>query len=586
MKKRFTLLTVATLSLLCLFLGSCDKGDAIEEPESGYFNDRPMASDEVVTIPTAIIGDIPSDIGAALNIRFTNQTVQIVPSSTQVIIFHISSLRTLDEEAFLEVYHNDGIIIVLDPDLQLLSAWLEELELRHLPYSEPFLNASEPPHELYAFNQSNKHYFLDYIHSDFDHNDFLNSLVSWVNEYGEESVTPPQNISPYDVTQLFNYQSVAYTFNLYLEKVEAESKKKQELIGGGQIDVKFTVYPLYAFQDQASNGDYYIVSMVVTAHNQSMYRGKWYVETDANKHTGYYLCGYYMENLGVKTEILNSNQTVVSEASFASFGTPTPITTIGSVTYTHGLSWSLNYTCTGNPVEGTVSGTYSGLLEYSNTQTKIINDVDTENNWIGSTVDYGYKFNNLPSYKADQTIPITDPPPISINNAEFHQDWIWRVSSTTDNGQEQFVLKNAITPVYGSCYDDNVGLGRGVVRNHWSDAVVGSPSFTVALTPPNRTPTGELNIINSMQPGTFITDVKIWKSTSSTADTPDYTVPRSYASGATVKTNLPVGNYWVEFKAGPDAISLSSYHLSNPVKIERAATTTLNSGFEFEWGGY
>ena len=404
-------------------------------------------------------------------------------------------------------------------------------------------------------------------------------------KYFSNNPTP----SSYDVTKLFDYQTIFYTYDLYLNKIEATNTKKPDVIERwGQIDVKLTIYPLYAFQDQASNGDYYIVSMVVTAHNQSMYKGKWFVETDPDKKAGYDLCGYYMENIGVKTELLHDNQTVVNEATFASFGTPTPVTTIGSVIYTHGLTWSLNYTCTGNQqVYGTVSGTYSGLVEYSNTQTRMINDVDTENRWIGSTVDYNYKFNNLPSYKDGQTPPITDPPPIAINNAEFQQDWVWRVSSTTDNGQQQFVLKTTITPVYGSCYDDNVGfIGRDVVQSHWSDAVVGSPSFTVALTPPNRTPTGALHIINSMPPGTFVTDVKIWKSTSSTANNPDYTVPRSYAAGTTITTNLPVGSYWVEFKAGLDATSLSPYHLTTPIQIERATTTTLNSGFEFDWGAY
>ena len=575
---------------LFIFL-SCHKVDTFEAPDPGFFINIPMASDETVTFPTAIIGAIPSDIRAALNIRFTNQTDRIEPSSTQVIIFHINSLLAFDEEAFLEVFHNDGIIIVLDPDHQLLSAWLEQLEVRHPdnnPHPVQSANTPVTPHELYAFNQSNNHYFLDCVHSGFDHNDFLNSLVSWVNEQGEEQVKSPLNISPYDVTQLFGYQTIAYTYNLHLKEIGLEIRKTTEIIEGwGQVDVKATVYPLYAFQDQASNGDYYIVSMVVTAHNQSMYRGKWFVETDAEKHSGHYLCGYYMENLGLKAEIMNSNQSVVNEATFASFGTPTPLTTIGSVEYLHGLSWIFEHTLTGNPVEGTVSTTLSGSVEFSNIQTRIVSDVDTENNWRGSTVDYKFKFNNLPGFKDGQVPPITDPPPITVNNAEFHQDWIWRVSSTADNGQEQFILKTTITPEYGSGYIDNVGFfGSGLIPSHWNDAVDGNPSFTVTLTPPNRTPTGELNIINTMQPGTFITGVKIWKSTSSTTGNPDYTVPRSYAVGTTIKTHLPVDSYWVEFKAGPDAASLSSYHLSTPVKIERAATATLNSGFEFEWGGY
>ena len=576
----------------CLFLASCDKRDEMEEPEpAGYFNDQPMASDEVVAFPTAIIGDIPGDIGAALNIRFTNQTAQIAPSSTQVIIFHINSLLTLDEEAFLEVYHNDGIIIVLDPDHQLLSAWLEELELSDANrYPIRLFGSNDPdtPHELYAFNRRNNHYFLDYVHSDFDHNDFLNSLVSWVNQYGELPVSLPLNASPSDVTAYFAHQSINYTYNLFLDKIIVipEGIKRS-----GQIDVRYIVYPLYAFEDQESNGDYYIVSMSVTAHNGMMYKGKWWLQGDRSSLTA--LCGFYMEKLGVKTEILTDTQTAANGASFASFGTPTPLTTIGKTTYSHGLSWYLNCAVTGEggveykdgvPIPVLKAGaTLSGGVTYNNTQTRVVSDIEIHNNWTGATVDYSYIFNNLPTHNGTSDI-IPDPPPVSVNDADFHQDWVWRVSSTTDNGQQAFVLKNTINPQMGSGWFTSVNDHL----SHWSDAVVGNSFFTVALTPPYRTPTGELHIYNSMPAGTFVTEIKIWKSTSSTAGNPDFTVtvPRSFAAGATAKMYLPVGSHWVEFKAGTSPASLTSYHLSTPVTIKRAETTSLNSGFDFDWGGY
>ena len=574
--------------LLSLFLASCKEKDNFDDDNieiiDGYYNTGPISSDEVVTRLTAVIGDIPGDIGAALDKRFTNRTTQIDPSSTQVIIFHISSLSAIDEAAFLDVYHNDGIIIVLDPDHQLLSAWLEDLELRH-PESQPhpvsFANTSEEtPNELYAFNRSNNHYFLDNIDAGFDHNDFLNLLVSWVNEHAE-GAPPLLNASPDDVRQIFSYQTIDHTYNLYLNVEEAHValSKADYIERSGQISVKYTIYPLYAFQNQPSSGDYYIVNLRVTAHNDMMYQGNW-----TQKHGAVHsrLCGFYMEDMKSMSQIVTNGQS----AEFASYGTPQPTTTVSSTSYTSGISWSLGASVSGTGgSQNFISATINAGVTFSNSQTRSISDVDVLNTWSGSLVNYDYSFNNLPSYQP--SIRISNPPYISVNNAEFYQDWVWHVPSTTDGSTENFYLTHTISPVFGSCHF--FSTGADFRRHSWDNAVSGGSSFTVALTPPNRTPTGQLDINQNSGQGVYMTDIRIWKSTSDVKGNPDYVESRSFANGTAMTQYLPVGDYWIQFQAGTSPSTLSAYHLAledGPITIERGATCALNSGFDFAQGEY
>jgi hypothetical protein len=494
----------------------------------------------------------------------------------------MSNIASVNKEALMGVYQNGGILILLEPDHQTLDPWLEEMGFPYT-YYHPELNDDSLPmiREVYAFNKYNNHYFLDWVSSDLDHNDFFNLLVSWVNKYASVSAPPSLGAAPDDVRQLFSYQTIDYTYNLYLKKEEAQvALSKADVIErSGQISVKYTIYPLYAFQNQTSSGDYYIVNLRVTAHNGQTYAGNW-----TQMHGGVHsrLCGFYMEDMKSTTEIVTNGKI----AEFAAYGTPQPGTTQGSTAYTSGVSWSLGVAVSGTAgTQNFVSATISAGVTFSNSEARSISDVDILNTWSGSTVNYEYKFNNLPHYLS--SIKISDPPNISVNNAEFYQDWIWYIPSTTDGSTERFSIKHTIAPQFGSCHF--FSSGADFVKHSWSDAVNGSSSFTVGLTPPNRIPTGQLDIIQNSGPGVYMTDIRIWKSTSNVKGAPDYVESRSFANGYTMTQYLPVGNYWIEFKAGTSPSTLSTYHLDlneEPIKIERGGLCALNSGFDFAPGAY
>jgi len=584
MKTIKNLFNTVVLVLLSLFLTSCHKCDNIDLDDSDdiIYSSR-MASDETVNYPTAIIGAIPNDIGAAFNIRFTNKTDQIMPD-TRIVIVHMNHFGSIDEEALMQVYYNGGIVIILEADYLVLEAWFADREMSFALFPpEPNSNAPEVPREVYAFNQYDNHYFLDYLSQDFEHNEFLNPFVKWVNKYAPTQVPPPLNANePFDVKKLFNYQTIDHTYNVYLKKEEAKvvASSADIIERSGQIDVKITSYPLYAFQDQASRGDYYIVSLIITAHNEQMYAGNW-----TQKHGGVStrLCGFYMEKLQVTTEILNTNFSAVSGAGFASGGNPVPTTTIGSTSYTSGFSWTLGGSITGQVgTNNSIGATVNAGITFSDSETRIISDLDIKNNWLGSTVNYTYVFNNLPYY---QNLKIQVPALLYRTNAEFRQDWIWRLPNTSDHSAEKFVLKNTITPQYGSCHF--FSSGADMVWHEWYDAVQGNNYFTYTLTPPSRVPTGQLRINNAFTDGRTFTDIRIWKESSPTTGNPDYIISSSFAQGQMMTKDLPVGSYKIQLKAGLTAGSLESYRLINNVMITRGNNCNLNAGLiDFTHGTY
>jgi len=530
-----------------------------------------IASSEVCTESVAFAGIIPPDIAEALRLRFTNISYGVM-TNTRIVVIHTDCIDLVPISSIKGVYEDGGIIVVLDPDHAALSLWAEEHGFNHT-LCAPAQNSDLVSHEIYAFNKSNKHYILDIIPEDIEQNEFLNAFISWINE----NLSPPppfQNTDPQDVRKLFAYQTIEHTFNVALKKEEAHvALSSADVIDmRGTITVKIIVYPLYAFEDQPGQGDYYIVSQTVIARNDNMYKGRW-----TNKHGGVSvrLCGYYMTNLGVMTTILNGDGSAVSNAIFAYGGNPSPSTTINTTSYTKGISWNLQATVSGD------GATFGGGVTFNNSTTTTIADMEIRNNSGVNGVSYTYPFHNLPKYNPN--ISITDPPAVAVSNADFQQDWIWRIPDTKDYGGGQFVLRTSIAPQYGSCHF--ISTGADFKSHTWDDAVQGASYFLYKLTPPNRIPTGELNIFNSMS-GQYFSDVRIWKSTTPTTSNPDYVISGSFAPNQTAAKTLPVGTYKIQFKAGPDAASSTFYHLETPVTIVRAEVKNLNSGYDFIIGGY
>ena len=573
---------LAMAAALMMTFSACTPMDCIDKVIDT--KDKSIASSEVCTYPAAFAGVVPAAVMNAFSKRFPNQS-SVITADTKVVIFHMNDHNLVDVAGLKEVYDHGGIIVVIDHDPAALAVWAEKHGFVQA-LCTPKQIGGDKMQELYAFNNRNNHYILDFIPEDLAYNEFLNFFISWVNEH----LAPPSilsNTDSKDIRNIFDYQSIDHTFNLSLDKQESKAilSSADWITKKGTINVKTMIYPLFAFEDQLGHGDYYIVSQTIVALNRQMYGGKW-----TNTHGGVHvrLCGFYMTNLRTQSTILYTDYKPVETATFApvfaNSTNPSPTTAIGSTTYTSGFTWSLGASLTGgiNSGNGTFTGSINGGASFSNTSSRSIANLDVQNISKGSVVSYNYPFNNLPIYDVGD-ISITDPPSIAVSDAEFHQDWIWHVPQTKSSGNWQFVLETAIYPQYGSCHF--FSTGADFRTNTWDDAVQGNSYFRYQMTQPNRVPTGTLNITNSVD-GAYFSDVQIWKSETSVTLKPDYVIDGSFASGQTATKILPVDTYRIEFKAGSNAASSTRYHLETPVAIVRGETRQLNYNFNFIAGGY
>lgn len=157
----------------------------------------------------------------------------------------------------------------------------------------------------------------------------------------EES--PPIKNTTDDITALIIPQQTSVSFSYQVKtEVGKDEIAMYPVEGEGEVTLRHSIYPLYAFEQNSSNGDYYIVKSEVSVANEKMYKG--YVshllqDEKQRLKTTTHVCGFYMREVRVYYELVDKDGKTVGE--FPVGHSPTPLTTIGSTTYTSGFSWSL-----------------------------------------------------------------------------------------------------------------------------------------------------------------------------------------------------------------------------------------------------
>lgn len=586
LKQAVLCLSLAFSAATMLTLSSCQKDDSediyIEEGEG--LTDPVEASDEIILLPSAIIGQLPDYIRTALNTRFTNAVGEISNDLDVVVISHDQIFTNTDK--LLEVYNAGGTIVVVNPDDVQLHAWSNENGVLYAGDADH--DNGEDDHLLYAFNRNANYYFLDdFIHEDTEENCnvLLDSFVGWINEYakkGNTSYSPGADQTNYNIKDIFAAQTIHHTYQMCLKDktlAHVVSSKADKLTRYGTIDVAYSVYPLYSFEANGSSaGDYYIVEGTFTVHNDQMYNGKW-----TKKHGGVksHLCGFYLKQFEISNVLYTSGGAAVDGVKFPSSGSPVPETTIGATSYTSGFEWGLGGSVTGGYQGGGMgSATINANVSWNNSETRSVSDLTINKNCPEGKVGYVLEINNTPHIKSGYKH--LDVPTIASNDCTIHQSWIWYVPSTSDNDTSEFKMSVHVQPTYESYHW--YSSGADFATSSWGDAVPEKDmTFLVKLLRPDRTPRGTLELVNTKAGQGYMTGIQIWKEKSSTSADPDYTIPGSfYGKAATLE--LPVGKYKVQVKLGASADSLKTYHSSSPIEITLAETSSVDAGFSFKEG--
>ena len=311
-----------------------------------------------------------------------------------------------------------------------------------------------------------------------------------------------------------------------------------------------------------------------------MYQGymKQLFRDDVKKlQTTTHICGFYLREIRIRYELVDKEGNTVGE--FPAGHSPTPLTTVGSTTYTTGFSWSLGAqirigsdTLKASPLIWNIA--------YNNESKRNIQDMDVRNSSTGQTAQYAFTLNNLPSSNSeDGFIPKLPPPPLSISTNTYAQEFIWRVPSTKDfQGDDvKFTLHQKVEIDYGVCYSLTSPLGRGPRYDLEEYVETVRDSSTIEFIPPCRIPMGLLKITNKNK-GQYITQVAIAKQ----GEEPKIVSTGSFAYGKSFQIYVDVGKYDVEFKMGSTSKNVKTYTLDyDCAEIAQDETLELFSDYDF-----
>ena len=399
-------------------------------------------------------------------------------------------------------------------------------------------------------------------------------------DFFEEEPPPIENTTD-DIDELIIPQQTSITFPYQVKK---EVGKKDIALypveGEGEVTLRHSIYPFYAFEKNNSNGDYYLIKSEVAVTNDKMYQGymQQLLRDEARRlQTTTHICGFYLREIRVRYELVDKEGNTVGE--FPVGHSPTPLTTVGSTTYTTGFSWSLGAqiriggdTLKASPLIWNIA--------YKNEAKRNIQDMDVRNSSTGQTAQYAFTLNNLPSSNSEDGFrPKLPPPPLSISTNTYAQEFIWRVPETKDGQGDNtaFTLNQYVEVDYGICYSltSQLGLGPRYELEEYIETVKDSSS--VKLNPPCRIPMGMLKITNKNK-GQYIKDITIAKE----GEEPKVLSKGSFAYGKSFQIYVDVGKYDVEFKMGSTSKNVKTYTLDHDfAEIAQDETLELFSDYDF-----
>lgn len=399
-------------------------------------------------------------------------------------------------------------------------------------------------------------------------------------DFFEEEPPPIENTTD-DIDELIIPQQTSITFPYQVKK---EVGKKDIALypveGEGEVTLRHSIYPFYAFEKNNSNGDYYLIKSEVAVTNDKMYQGymrQLFQDETQRLQTTTHICGFYLREIRVRYELVDKDGKTVGE--FPTGHSPTPLTTVGSTTYTTGFSWSLGAQIRIGRDTLKVSPLIWNIA-YKNEAKRNIQDMDVRNTSSDEIAKYAFTLNNLPSSNTESRYtPKLPPPPLSISTNTYAQEFIWRVPSTKDfQGDDvKFTLHQKVEIDYGVCYSLTSPLGRGPRYDLEEYVETVRDSSAIEFIPPCRIPMGMLKITNKNK-GQYIKDIAIAKE----GEEPKVLSKGSFAYGKSFQIYVDVGKYDVEFKMGSTSKNVKTYTLDHDfAEIAQDETLELFSDYDF-----
>lgn len=531
MRRILDLLNILALCASIGLLASCEKESGLDpEPEPDIVEESRTSS-----LPYCVWSDLDGDILDLIHSRFTGEKV----SCEEAKVVFVSEKDVMDDEIW-SAYQHGAAVVVVSPTSDLLS-YLSQHNIGFL--SAEMLNGCL----FAAFHRSGKIFSMDDSPTA-----NLNGLVSWVGDMYSA------NTSGDDLLQSIHlYSSHGYKIDNGL--IFENGKKDFRVTGQGSFEQSYSVIPLYAFRSSKSNyvGDFYIIDATFSVASSGMFKGL-FKETLPNGWTGRFL-GYFLTGYSVEVSLVDDKGNAVP-VKFNKV--PSPSTTINSLTYTSGVSWSFEAGLSGG-ASGTGLSLSSGC-SFSSSKTREVRDLSIIDNSSDGSIRYKLEVKNLPTY-------FTLPPGISRSTFDFHSGWVWSVENTSESdATTRYRMKVTLSEMnYRDLYSR--GLTSKEYTQNWP---IAKQEFFIDLPIPNRIPCGNVKFVNS-EKGKFLTNILF-------LDTKDPANPKSYhfdPSGSVYsyqeyyETSLPEGTYTVTYQLG------GTSYTGNDIVIKRGETLEIQSGY-------
>ena len=290
------------------------------------------------------------------------------------------------------------------------------------------------------------------------------------------------------------------------------------------VDLHTELSSIYIFGDGDNAGDYYIAMCRLTEHNGSMNVSK-YEEHNHEKSTYMEMLSPYIDKMGIQCRLLDHNGNEVKSGDAYFFQTPRPETTIGTTTYTTGVSLSFDLNlCFGKEPndegeydwKGSIVPIFPSLI-WNNEVTRNLPDQSVELNTDAATrrINWNFVTNNA------NTMNIAKLPQFVKSDNVIEFAWVWHVPkgkvNSKDYNTDIMKVEFMLNPMYAYHYqklaetsinqineDFDKGYQPTTTPESERKVTIDFPSF-------DRTPIGQFsfkNVTRNYVKNIFLTTVK------------------------------------------------------------------------------
>ena len=539
-----------------------DNGGGVTPPPHNW---TPDYASVICTTPVFVSGSINPIVRTPLESFLTDITTL---DEAEIAIVAPEDIGSYDGK-LIDIYNRDGLIVIVHPTADELSAFCEKYGIFNAMPSEP-----EPKEILlFAFNKKGLGYTLYAQGPDTDEDSFeyykrriyrfFDYAKNRMNSQNAARTRATQYVTPFSpAVAIVNSQSIVndYEYTVSQSPIGWFHSMKET----GSFEIAYYVYPVYVFECAGeSAGDYYIVKGGVTVHNGQTWNPYFQMGDGM-------IAAFYMKKLKVGAMLGyvsvddrgNKYADFVKGAYFAT--SPKPVSTTHKSSYSAGVELGINGALSAGTDAGSMSFGFSAT--HNSSTTHELDDIEltmnTDNTYRLVSYDYyvNTDFKTWPTTAKQRYDALSTEVPLPACSDFVHDaGWTWLIpvgwkmfdGEVKDGWTGNFQMKNSV--VLNLAYYDfpEILTAKPFAdskKNNW-EYIKGdiSASFLTPLRAPTRSPFGIIALQNLHD--TSIGYIRIWlqDDKAGTGD-PYVEMDTGCRQNGTAKVALPVGTYYLEYQ--------------------------------------